>query len=255
MRDDETRLPRARLELFASVLIGFAAVLTAVATYQGSELDDVVRAANTEALAETSFANDRYNDSNARQAIERDWFFGWLIEFQNDRAAADYMEGAMPTEVWALIEEWNTADDDILNPFSPEAVATYEAYGALPSIEFLRLGNEHMAYAQCAMFRGGVAENLGDWVGLSSVFLAITLVTAGLAGPIRSRAAQFIVLAVAVSALLVGAGLMAVGGDTRTAEFEVAAEVFGIEVAVEEYETNEELANVIAACPDPSANG
>ncbi len=218
---------RDRIELIAAILIGLAAVLTAIATYQSGALSGEVRDANTEALAQTSFANDAYNNADAQQAIERDWFFGWLIEYQNDRPAAAYMENAMPPEVWALIEEWDTAvDDGILNPFSPDAQETYASYRELESVELLETGLDYMVSAQCAILDGRIADNKGGWFDLAAVFLAITLVTGGIAALLKSRIAQHLVLGTAAFCLLIGAVLLVAGGDSESARDDVIAEVF-----------------------------
>ncbi|WP_420456776.1 hypothetical protein [Rubrivirga sp.] len=218
---------RDRIELISAVLIGLASVLTAVATYQEGALDGEVRDQNTEALAQTSYANDVYNDASAQQAIERDWFFSWNVAHWNDQPAAAYLADAMPPEVWVLIEEWNAAEDDgILDPFSPEAVESYPAYGDLPSVGLLMRGDDHMGAAQCAIFAGRVADNRGGWLSLSVIFLAITLVTAGLAALLKSATAQYVVLGTAVVSLLFGATLLVAGGDRDGAQAEVAEQVF-----------------------------
>ena len=218
---------RNRVELIASILIGSAAVLTAIATYQGGELDGQVRDLNTEALAETSFANDVYNDANALRAIERDWFFSWLVEDQNNQPAAGYIINAMPPEVRNLIEEFFAAGDDgILNPFSPEAQEAYVSYLELPSVQYIMQGNTHRNNAQCAILEARIADNQGNWMGFANVFLAITLMTAGIAALLRSRIAQTVVLATAVLCLLMGVGLLLAGGDYAGSRAEMAALVF-----------------------------
>lgn len=201
-----------RVELIAAILIGLAAVLTAFATFQSGVLAGQVRDAHTEALAETSFANDIYNDANAERSIERDWFFGWLVEDFNGRPAADFLHDAMDPKVWALIQEWRAAEfDGILDPFSDEAQEAYTSYGELPSVDKIREGNLHMDNAESAILRGRVADKRGGWFDLSTVFLAITLVTGGIAALLKSRTAQRLVLGTAIFCLVLGAGLLMVG--------------------------------------------
>ena len=134
----------------------------------------------------------------------------------------------MPREVDALIEEFFAAEDDgILNPFSPEAQDAYASYSELPSVEKIREGNAFMDEARCAILEARTGDRLGNRIDLSLVFLAITLVTAGLAALLKGRGAQFLVLATAMACLFVGTGLLLAGGDEATVRAEVAAAVFG----------------------------
>ncbi len=220
----DKRFRRERVELLASILIGLAAVLTAIATYQSARLDGAVRAANTEALTLTAYANDKYNDANAQRSIERDWFFQAMIQNSNNTPAGEFMSQAMPERVAALVEEYFAAEDHVLDPFSEEAQRSYNSFGELRSSQLIAEGNSLSDRAFCAVFEGRVAEKMGEYIDLSAVFLSITLVTAGIAALLKTRTAQFLVLSTAVLCLVVGTGLLLV--EDHEARSEVAKATF-----------------------------
>lgn len=218
---------RRTIELVSAIIIGIAAILTALATYQGGQLDGEVGAKSNEALDLTVRANDAFNEASALEAIERDWIFGWIIELENGTPAADYLADAMPDEVFALALEWSEAPDDIIDPFSREAEQAYPAYASLPSSQARELADELDLFAECALFEAQVAEARSDDFGLSTVFLAISLVVAGIAALLRRQAAQFIVLAVSVGALLFGASILVLAQDEAGTRDTVAQDFFG----------------------------
>lgn len=222
----EDRPRKDRIELVVAVLIGVAAVLTAVAVFQGGKVDGDIDRQQTAALRLTLAANDAFNAADAQQAIERDWIFGWITEAINGTAAADYLKTAMPDSVFALADEWMNADDDITDPFSEEAADVYSSYDALPSVGLLISGDELDAEAECAIFLTQVLGVQGDSFGLSTVFLAISLVTGGIAALLRRRLAQNIVLVTAVASLVIGAGLLLLGTAEADARREVAPDFY-----------------------------
>lgn len=235
-----TKTRKDRIEFLAALLIGIAAVFTAYATFQGAEIDGKVAEQQTEALANILLANDAYNDANAQQAIERDWFFSWITEAQNETPASLFLEEAMPEYVRALAEEWLNAPDDIADPFSPEAADSYDTYFGLPSVELTFQGNLFDIDADCAVFRAEVASVQSENYGLSTVFFAISLVTAGIAALLRSRAAQYMVLTTATVSLVLGLGILWLGGDETEARTDVAPGFYLSEPFVDS-ETGEEL--------------
>ena len=227
MDQPESTTRRDRIELIAAVLIAIAAVLTAIATFHSEKLGGDILQAHTNALGQTSLSNEAYNKSSAQQAIERDWFFSWYSASENGEPAAGFLRDAMPREVWALIEEWSAAEDDgILNPFSPEAIENYASYANLPSVELLRQGDHLDQGSACSIFEGRVAEDRSDWYDLSVVFLAITLVTAGLAALLKGRVSQGMVLGTAVVSLVLGAGYLVGGAAEDSSRTKVAHEFF-----------------------------
>ncbi len=245
---DADRRRKDRVEFIAAVLIGVAAVLTAVATYQGGDVDGKVAEQQTESLSLTLKANDAYNAADAQQAIERDWFFSWITEVQNETPAADYLETAMPSPVFALAEEWFTAEDDIADPFSAEA-AVYRSYSALPSVGLYEIGGVLEAAAECATFRARVFDLQGENFGLSTVFLAISLVVGGIAALLRSRIAQYIVLITAVASLLLGTGFLLLGTDEADARLEVAPVFFSLDDQDQPLDAGQAVVYADSRCP------
>ena len=228
------------------MIIGIAAVLTAIATYQGGQVDGEVGQNSTEAVAQLLLANDAFVRADSQEAIERDWLFGWITEFNNGTPAAEYLETAMPDEVFDLADEWRNAPDDIADPFSPEAGDAYEAHAGLLSNELRTEGDMYDEAAACAIFAAQVAELRGDDYGLSTVFLAIALVVGGIAALLRRKAAQVIVLVTSTVALLLGAVLLAVAADEVEARTMTAVDFFEDD---DELSRDEAIAIADEQCP------
>lgn len=219
---DAEKRRKDRIELIAAVIIGVAAILTAVATFQEGDVDATIAEKQTESIALTLFANDAYNDAAAQQAIERDWFFTFITEAQNETPAAAYLALAMPPEVGDLTDQWLASTADIGDPFSPEGAELYDAYTRLPSVQLLLLGVERDVDATCATLAVQILQIQGDNFGLASVFLAISLVVGGIAALLRRPLAQYIVLFVSIASLLVGASLLLLGTDEAESRIDAA---------------------------------
>lgn len=228
---------KRRVELAGAIIIGIAAVLTALATYQGSQVDGTVQAESTEAVGLTLWANDLYNDATAKQAEERDWFFAFLTAAANDEETAlDIFSRAMPVEVQVLTDEWLTVNGEHLDdpdvgiddPFfrDENSAPVLESFGQLSSTLLLEQGDSINALANCALFDSQVAEIRGDYYGLSTVFLAIALVVGGIAALLKGQTAQIIVLVTSIASLVLGAGVLAVAGDEVAARQEAATEFY-----------------------------
>lgn len=240
---DAHKVRKHRVELAGAIIIGVAAVLTAIATYQGSQVDGTVEEENTRSISLLQEANGIYNDANAARGIERDWFFSWLAEAVNGTAAAEVLIDAMPAEVFFLADEWldeneaffeNPTVELIGDPFSAE----YESFTELESYQLALFADDTFFRAQCALFETNVAGVQGDNYGLSTVALAIALVVGGIAALLRGKAAQMIVISTAGLALVVGASFLIVAADDTEATAKAAAEFFlnddGSEIATDE---------------------
>jgi hypothetical protein len=117
-------------------------------------------------------------------------------------------------------------------------------------------------HADCAFFAASVAGVQGDSFGLSTVFLAIALVVGGIAALLTSKAAQIIVLTVAVLSLALGAVELITAGDLDNSRAMAAADFFVNEDGSKMIETDEDgvprdirAALLIAdqACPEDAA--
>lgn len=225
-----TERRKRKVELFGAIVIGFAAVLTAIAAYNSGEVDGTVEEKHTESVGLEVAANDAYLEATAEQAKERDWIIGYLTAEWNEEPAADLIFSAMPAEVAGLAGEWIVENQDLLgdpeaiidDPFSEE----YEAYGALRSAQLIEQGNEAATAADCAIFDARVAGTKGDGYGLATVFLAVALVAGGIAALLNRKAAQVIVLTTAVLSLVGGAAFLLVAGDPAEARALTAEEFF-----------------------------
>ena len=247
---------KSRVELAGAIIIGIAAVLTAIATFQGSQVDGTVQDKSTEAVGLTLQANDLYNDANAFRAEERAWFFGYITAEANEQSfTASLLRRAMPLEVQALTGEWfdkNQArignEEPIDDPFNPGG-DFYETFELLPSVVNLSAGNMRKQDAACALFDSEVAGSKGDSYGLSTVYLAIALVVGGIAALLNGKAAQLIVLTTATLSLLIGAGVLAFAGDAAEARADNAAEFFPFDANGNPLSREGSLAEADTFCP------
>lgn len=219
------------VELAGAVIIGIAAVLTAIATFAASDADGTVEKKNTEGITSTLIANSFFNDANAQRLVERDWIFSFIAEAANASPAADVILYAMPDDVFVLADAWltvneidfeNPQDELIDDPFS----AGYPAADDLLSVQLQIQADFFDQHADCAFFAASVAGVQGDSYGLSTVFLAIALVVGGIAALLTSKAAQIIVLTVAVLSLALGAVELMTAGDLDNSRAAAAADFF-----------------------------
>ena len=244
------------MELIAAVVIGLAAVLTAIASYQGALIDGQIDRAFAGSLSTTIQANNSYNLADAERAIERDWIFSWIAEVENGTPAGEFLGLTMPKEILALATEWATAtdgsldpfSDGILDPFSDEGSATYDSYQSLPSVQSLAEGDQLSRDATCSTFEAQVLSRQGARKGLSTIFLAIALVVGGVAALLRGRLAQNIVLATSVTALIAGAGILAVGADADGARTDLAPSYFEEDVNGEPVAPEDAAREALSQC-------
>lgn len=222
---------KKRVELAGAIIIGVAAILTAIATFHGGDADGLVENRNTDAIAATLIANSFYNDANAQRLVERDWIFSFISEAANDTDAADVLLAAMPDDVFFLANDWRIANEAgfsnpqnelIDDPFSGD----YAAVDNLLSVLYQDLGDDWDHLAECAFFEASVAGVQGNSYGLSTVFLAIALVVGGIAALLTGRAAQIIVLTTALLSLVLGTVELATAGDIDNSRAVAAAEFF-----------------------------
>ncbi|MFK8024306.1 MAG: hypothetical protein AB8G26_10135 [Ilumatobacter sp.] len=238
---DEPETPsgrrKRRVELAGAIIIGVAAVLTSIATLQGSRVDGDVQRNSTAALGYTLQANDLYNESTAEEAEERDWFFGYLTAAANGQNdTADVLFQAMPAQIQALTAEWLLVNQErLLDPNEPiddpffvdaDGNATLNSQADLPSTLFFFDAVELDELAECALFDSRVAEIRGDNYSLSGVFLAIALVVGGIAALLKGKAAQVIVLATSVLTLALGSLVLVLAGDEVEARTDAAVDFF-----------------------------
>jgi hypothetical protein len=254
--EDPDKRRKRRVELAGAIIIGIAAILTAFATYQNSQVDGTVQNKSTEAIGLTLDANDAYNDANSFRAEERDWFFGYLTALGNEEeVTAEILERAMPQEMVDLTDEWFAKNEGRLDTDEPlddpfEDDNDYDGLAELRSTVLLERGNQTYLDASCAVFDSQVAEQRGDDYGLSTVFLAIALVVGGIAALLNGKAAQIIVLVTATVSLVLGVGVLTLAGDEAQARADTAAEFFDEDLDGIALSADESLQYADDLCPE-----
>lgn len=198
MMGDQPREGDSRMAIFAAILLGLAATLTAFSAYQSALQDGEALAGYNEASAKLSDANYYYAQGNQTFAADQALFVEFATAAQADQlAAADYMSTLMREELLAAVDWWQ-ADEEAITPFDDDAD---NPYVIAEFAEAERLAAE----SQEATDRATAAGDIGDKFELSTVLLALTLFFAGIATLFRRRLVCWSLLGVGLVSLVAGA--------------------------------------------------
>jgi hypothetical protein len=187
------------LEPVSALLLGLAAVLTAVAAY----LSSVQSGDEDEARARSIDANARaYSLTNAAtqtRAADQAMFAAWAEAGFDESAVglAEYLTTLMRPELQTAIAAWSETPDEG-GPDTPFEMAEYVIPAELEADEARAEGAEQDDVAQAA------AEK-GDGYDKSTIYLALALFFAGIATTFRRRTYAGTLLAVSAVAVVVGA--------------------------------------------------
>lgn len=199
---EQSREGDSRMAIFAAILLGLAATLTAFSAYQSALQDGKALAGYNEASAKLSDANYYYSQGNQTFAADQALFVEFATAAQADQlAAADYMSTLMREELLAAVEWWQ-ADEEAVTPFDDDAD---NPYVIAEFAEAERLAAE----SQDATDRATEAGDVGDKFELSTVLLALTLFFAGIATLFRRRLVSWSLLGVGLVSLVGGAAQLA----------------------------------------------
>lgn len=186
------------MAIFAAILLGLAATLTAFSAYQAALRDGEALAGYNEASAKLSDSNYFYAQGNQTYATDQALFVEYATTAQaNQLTAADYLRTLMRPELLEAVDWW-TDDPEAITPFdedpdNPYLIAEFAEAEALA------------AESQEANDRATEAGDIGDKFELSTVLLALTLFFAGIATLFRRRLVSWSLLGVALVSLVAGA--------------------------------------------------
>ncbi len=197
---------RDRVELFAAILLGLAATLTAFAAYRASLVSDEVLKGYSDANETMQEGFDLLGAGDQASNFERTLFLQYIVERSAGNVdAADYLGATMSPEMLALIQVWTEdPDDSIPTPFDGE-------YPELAEIESSQIYAEGQALLDDAAEQRKLAEDAdakSDIFELSTVLLAVTLFLAGVAALIKSRRISYALLGLGSLVLIAGAGVL-----------------------------------------------
>lgn len=190
---------RNRLALFAAILLGLAATLTAFSAYQAAIMDGEALAGYTESTFALGDANYLYGLANQTQTGDRQIFVAYAVNVQHPDAtpqSSEYLKTLMRPELAVAVEWWidtegaSTPFDEV--PGNPYRVADLEA------------AQEKSAAAAEAFEAASVAGDTGDEFQLSTVLFALTLFFGGISTVFKRVGLSAALLAVGAVSLVAG---------------------------------------------------
>ena len=192
-----------RSELFAAILLGVTALLTAWAAYQAA-----IEGGNSlEAFLESNRLSTQAADLNGlgdqEEATNQALFVEYVTAVQAGNVElADYVRNSlMSDEAYAAIEWWEAQGDDGPDvPFVEENPDyTNESYVEAAEID---------EQSEAKFIEGGKLDKRGDRFDLAAVFLAATLFFAGIATIFQRERFQYALLI--IGAVMLAGGTAAV---------------------------------------------
>lgn len=199
----ETPAERAtnRTQLFAAILLGLAATLTAFSAYQASLKDGEALQGYTASSRTLSDANGFFAQGNQTSAQDQQLFVAYVgaIQTPEGEALGNTYKDLMRDELKAAIAWWEPEENTAATPFveeegNPYTIADFEEANALEE----RAAEEFEAAAE--------DDDTGDKFDLATVFFALTLFFGGVATLFARRAVTAALLAAGLLTLVVGAG-------------------------------------------------
>lgn len=184
-----------RLDLSATFLLGFAAVLIAWGSYQSTLWGGVQDSLLTESVNTTTQATDRLQQADTIRSLDQvlfvELFSSGVCEEEGDGAICDQIFANMSADGVAAVEAWLTNDD--LAPFGDDYDdALYTEGEAL------------LGEADELFVLAGEANSNGDDYSMAITLFTVTLFFTGLSVTITASRYR-------TTMLLIGAGFLAVG--------------------------------------------
>jgi hypothetical protein len=184
------------VELFVAIVLGAAALLTAYAAYYGSLAGGDALQGYTQATITRGEANSDYSDYSQSYSSDQSTFLQYQVKLDEGEAdvAQNIRDSLFSPELEAATVAWEADNQGFATPLGVKeyVVESYNSY----------LANDEAATK--AFDDAQKTDDQGDNFDLASVFLAVSLFFAGVAGLMRSRKVSY--------ALLIGAVVLFVPG-------------------------------------------
>lgn len=186
------------MELVAAVILGVAAILTAISAYKAALLDGDALQGYTESTRTLNDSSTFYSQANQTYSQDQTIFIQYATAAQaKNSELQSYLLNLMRPELQKAVEWWEKTDD-ATTPFDEEPG---NPYSVSDTDEAQRL--EKQAAAQ---FKdGAAADDQGDKFELASVLLAITLFLGGIATLFKRRPTKLLMLGISGVSLGIGA--------------------------------------------------
>jgi hypothetical protein len=186
-----------KAQLIAAVILGLAATLTALASYNSAVMDGDGQAGRAESGRTLSDANFFYSQSNQTHAGDEALFVAYAgAEFGGNEDLANYYKTLMSENLSGAVD-WLLTTDEAETPFDDIEGNPYKDDDA---VEAKRLEEEATAQNQSAE----KADARGDKFDLSVVLFALTLFFGGVATLLDRKEVTYGMLGVSVVTLALG---------------------------------------------------
>lgn len=190
-----------RRQLFAAIVLGLAAVLTALSSYSSSIAGGDAANLRTDAGRTLADANFFFSQANQVETGDQVLFVAYAQANQaEDDPLQEFLSGAMRPVMQEAIEWW-LATDEAVTPFD-------DIEGNPYVLEDLIEANALEETAEDQVKQSEAADNKAADFDLATVLLALTLFFAGVASLFRRRIVTWLLLAVSVATLGAGGSLL-----------------------------------------------
>ncbi len=190
-----------RRQLLAAIILGLAAVLTALSSYSSSVAGGDAASLRTDAGRTLADANFFYSQANQVQTGDQVLFVAYAQANQEENGPLqDFLSGAM-RPVMQEATQWWLDTDEAVTPFD-------EIEGNPYVLEDLATANDLEDQAESQVDRSEAADDKATQFNLATVLLALTLFFGGVASLFRRRIVTWLLLGVSVAMLGLGSALL-----------------------------------------------
>ncbi len=196
----DTPTTRARFEGLIATLLGLAAILVAVASYQGSLRDGDSLKSFNEGIRSINDANGFFTEAVQTSSRDQALFLEYAKAAQSDNSdLAEYLKGAiMDDNLRGAVDEWeNDETDEILTPLD---APSYAVPAQEEGERLTALTNRQFAEAKAL-------DGEGDDYNLVGVIAASSLFFLGIAGVANSLRTKLVGTGLGLVTLLVSTAL------------------------------------------------
>ena len=190
-----------RKQLIAAIILGLAAVLTALGSYSSSVSGSDAASLRTDAGRTLDDANFFYSQANQTQAGDQALFVAYATATQEGNGEMqEYLERAMRPVMQEAIRWWLDTED-ALTPFE-------ELEGNPYVLEDLAEANALEAEADAQVDQADTKDEKSSQFDLATVLLALTLFFAGVATLFKRSLVTWLLLSVSLVTLGIGSAIL-----------------------------------------------
>ena len=193
-----------RNELWAAIILGIAATVTALAAWQAGVVGGDAAVARSDAAKHLADANFFYSQGNQTSAADQALFVPYASALNaGDQGLADYLQTLMRPEMSDAVDWWN-ATEEAVTPFD-------EIEGNPYTLDDLEAASAEQAESDTLSEKAEDLDAQGDKYDLAGVILAITLFFGGVATLLNKQSVQRALLGISLVTLLIGTAVFIQG--------------------------------------------